>query len=330
MSNALVPLEEFEGQLKAVTPQFAEVLGGRMPPARLIRTIVISVQRTPKLLQCNRQSLMNAGMTFGVLALEVDGVTGQGYILPFKGIAQPVIGYKGYNTIAARAALTITAGIYREGDEFDYAKGSKPFVHHKPQLSTANRRILAAWAVAAANDRPPVIEVLPIDDLLAVKARAPGSKMADSPWNDEKIGFPAMCEKTVRRRLARSTPMNWAAPEFHYAAAMEEAFEERGKHAYIAPGRGVVIDGEQDSPLPKRDDATPQAEDLLGKGDPPEIRALKEEGLQAAELGTEVVGKWWERLSPRQRVDLEAWKNNVLKPAAIEADKAKEGDDVPE
>lgn len=313
MSNDLVV---FESQLKDITPQFDDALGGRMPSARLIRTVVISVGRVPKLLQCNRQSLMNAAMSFGVLGLEVDGFTGQGYILPFKGVAQPVIGYRGLSTIAARAKLTITGDVYREGDEFDYAKGTSPFVHHKPKLGGGGR-ILAAWAVATANDRPPIVEVVGIDELLAVKGRSPGARMSDSPWNDETIGFPAMCQKTAKRRLARSTPMNWASPEFQYAAVMDEAFEERGKHSYIAPGRGVVIDGEAAAlPAHQRDDATPRAEDLIGAGDTPEIRGLKEEGLDAAELGTEVVQKWWGRLSPRQRAELERWKNETLKPLA--------------
>ena len=324
MSNDLVLLAAFEDQLTAVKPQFADVLGGRMPPERLIRTIMISCQRTPKLLACNRQSLMNAGMTFGVLALEVDGVTGQGYILPFKQAAQPVIGYKGYSTIGARAGLTITGDVVREGDDFDYAKGTKAFVHHKPKLDNRGR-IIAGWALAASRDRPPVIEVLGIDDLEAVRQRSPGAKMSDSPWNDPKIGLPAMYSKTVKRRLARSTPMNWASPEFQYAAVMEEAFEERGKHSYIAPGRGVIIDGEA-SPLPTRESAddTPGLGDLTGKKEDPEIAALKIEGREAAEISTDMLSKWWARLSPRQRVALEQMKNDELKPLATKADKENE------
>ena len=40
--------------------------------------------------------------------LEVDGVTGQAFLIPFKGRAQLVIGYKGFNTLAARSGLTVT------------------------------------------------------------------------------------------------------------------------------------------------------------------------------------------------------------------------------
>src|SRR5689334_8691698 len=101
-----------------------------MSPERLVRTVLISVERTPKLRECSMESVVMAATTFAVLGLEVDGVTGQGFLLPFKGKVQPVTGYKGYNTLGHRAGLTITGGLYREGDEFDYAEGSRAFVHH--------------------------------------------------------------------------------------------------------------------------------------------------------------------------------------------------------
>lgn len=318
MSNDLVVFEE---QLKAVTPQFDDALGGRMPSARLIRTVVISVGRVPKLLQCNRQSLMNAAMSFGVLGLEVDGFTGQGYILPFAGVAQPLIGYKGMNTIGARSRLTITGAVVREGDDFKYAKGTKPFIHHEP-LANNKGRIIRAWAAATSLDRPPIVEVLDLDELEETKRRSPGAKKSDSPWNDPKIGYGAMCEKTAKRRLARSTPMNWASPEFQYAAVMEEAFEERGKHSYIAPGRGVIIDGEDAGPIAKRegDGGTPRLEDLSGKKDDQELEAWKIEGREAAEHGTAILSSWWSRMSPRARAALQKMKDEVLKPMAAKAD----------
>lgn len=308
----------FEDQLTEMTPQFDEALGRRMPPSRLIRTLVICCSRVPDLLECHRQSLINASLTFGVLALEVDGVTGQGYILPFKRVAQPVIGYKGYNTIGARSGLTITAGVAREGDDFDWAKGSSPFVMHKGKGGAGP--IKSAWSVAAANDRPPVVEVLSIDELMAIKAKSPGSRKADSPWNDPTIGFPAMCEKSARRRLARSTPMNWATPEFNYAAVMETAFEEQGRHAYILPGRGPVVEGEAGREEPPSG-GTPLTGELIGPKEDPEITALKIEGKEAAEHGIYMLQTWWGRLSPRQRVSLIAHKDDVLKPMAAKADK---------
>src|SRR4051794_11704453 len=142
-----------------------------MPPERLVRTVLVSIERTPQLRDCTMDSVVMSATTFACLALEVDGVTGQGFMLPFKGKAQPVVGYKGHNTLGHRAGLTIKGGIAREGDEFDFDDGSRAFVHHKKLLNGGlGRPILAAWAVADAPDRTPIVSVLDRDELLAVKA----------------------------------------------------------------------------------------------------------------------------------------------------------------
>lgn len=235
MASELVALEQ---QLKPLAPHFAQVLGKTMPVERLMRTIMISVERLPMLLQCDRQSIFNAAMSAACLGLEVDGVTGQAYLIPFKGKAQLVIGYKGFNTLAARSGITITGAVVREGDEFDYQLGTAAYVRHRPKGSKG--RITHAWACAQSLDRPAVVEVLDYDELLAVKGRSPGAKRPDSPWNDPAIGFPAMCQKTAKRRLARAMPLNI----MQQAARMDEAVDEQGAPAWISPDKGVVIDGE--------------------------------------------------------------------------------------
>lgn len=246
-----------ETQLKPLTPRFAEVLGATMPVERLIRTVMISVERLPRLLDCDRQSLFNAAMSAAVLGLEVDGVTGQAFLIPFKNRVQLVIGYKGYVTMAARSGVTITGAVVREGDEFEYELGDKAFVRHKPALGNKGR-IVAAWACAVAQARPSIVTVLGIDELMAVKAKSPGAARPDSPWNDPAIGFPAMCEKTAKRRLARSLPLNI----MQLAARLDEALDEQGKSGFISPDKGVVIEGEVIAP--REASPTPSAAQLIG------------------------------------------------------------------
>jgi len=253
-------LTVFEQQLKPLMPRFEAVLGNIMPVDRLTQTAIICVEKNPRLLECNRQTLFNACLTFATLGLEIDGATGQGFIIPFGSTAQPVIGYKGYATLAARSGYTITGDVIREGDDYDYQLGSDAFVRHKPKLGAgSDRRIIAAYATATSKDKPPIVELLDIDDLLAVKAKSPGAKKKDSPWNDPKVGFPAMCAKTAKRRLARHMPLN----VMQLAATMDQAHEELGQTAHIDPDRGVVIDGKA-TVLPDRNKEQP---DLLG--DPP-------------------------------------------------------------
>jgi len=152
-------------------------------------------------------------------------VTGQAYLIPFrhKGrpLAQLVIGYKGYSTLAARNGWTITGSVVREGDMFEYQLGSEPSVRHRPKDRNQEASITHAYAVARHEGMPPIVEVLDIDEVMATKNRSPGAKRSDSPWNDRAIGFPAMAAKTAKRRLARSMPMGWV----NAAAVMEDQWD---------------------------------------------------------------------------------------------------------
>jgi len=257
-SNALVALER---QLEPLKPRFAAALAGVIPTDKLIQTVMVSVERLPALLDCDRQSVLMAAMSAACLGLQVDGVTGQAFLIPFKGRAQLVIGYKGLSTLAARAGITITGDVVREGDEFEFAKGTGAFVRHIPRLENRGR-IIAAWAAAEHRDRPPVIEVLGIEELMAVKAKSPGARRGDSPWNDQSIGFPAMCAKTAKRRLWRSLPLSNDMGPYHAASRMDEAVEEEGRPAWITPDRGLQIDGEAAAIGPYEDSPTPSAAEL--------------------------------------------------------------------
>jgi recombination protein RecT len=227
-----------------LAPKFADVLnvpGVTLTPQRLIRSVMISCGRTPKLQACSLTSLFNAAMSAACLGLEVDGVTGQAFLIPFdvKGTltAQLVIGYRGFNTMGARSGLTITGEVVRADDDFDFDEGAG-WIHHRKLLGVPGRRIIAAWAKAAAKDRPAMVKVLDIDDVLKIKQRSPGARKTDSPWNDPDIGFPAMAEKSAKRRLARNLPLN----VYQLGARLDEAFEEQGLPAHIHPTQGVIID----------------------------------------------------------------------------------------
>lgn len=331
--NALVA---FEKQLQPLAPHFAEVLGATMPVERLIRTVSVAVERLPKLLDCDRQSLFNAAMSAAVLGLEVDGVTGQAFLIPFKNRAQLVIGYKGFNTLAARAGITITGAVVREGDLFEYELGSQGFVRHVPVLG-GKGRIVAAWACASSQSRPPVLHVMGIDELMAVKARSPGARRDDSPWNDPSIGFPAMCEKTVKRRLARALPLNI----MHAAARMDEAVDEQGKPAWISPDRGVIVEGEvlepsntptaaeligpaADRPAPVSSTSASNAADAPGSetGAEPTMEELDTRLGIAANAGMVELRRVWGTLNKDQQATLKVALDRRHKPRALQVDEA--------
>jgi len=309
MNNDLVILET---QLRPLAPKFSQVLAMVMPVERFTRTLIVSCEREPKLLAADRQSLFNAAMTGAVLGLEADGATGQFFLLPFndrknnRTVVQPVIGYKGYNTLGARSGLTISGGVVREGDYFDHDEGSESFVHHKRKLGDEhNRKIVAAWAVAVSTHRPATVKILSITEILAIKAKSTRGNQA--PWADDAIGFPAMAEKSAKRRLARDMPLN----VFQSAARMEEAFEEQGEPAYIHPDKGVIVGGEVIAT--NYNDVTPAAQDLIS---PP---TLEEEAKMAAERGREALAAFCRRLTKKQYAQMRAHLE-TLKPIVESAD----------
>lgn len=309
MANDLIV---FEQQLTPLAPHFAEALAGVMPVERLMRTALIAAEKNPYLLECDRQSFFNTIMSAGVLGLEMDGVTGQCFPIPFKRRIQLVIGYKGYNTLGARAGLTITGEVVRESDDFDYSLGTSPFLNHKPKPGNKGR-IVHAWAVAAANDRPPVISVLGIDELMEIKDKSPGAKRDDSPWNNPAIGFPAMCSKSAKRRLCRSTPLN----VMQLAARMEEAFEEQGKSSFIKPSGELVIEGDASPIAASVSSETPSAETLMAPREKPDpLAALKADGHIAAKEGMTSLQIWFKDLPRDLQAKVKPYLDNTLKAEA--------------
>jgi recombination protein RecT len=317
MSNDLAILES---QLRPLAPKFSQVLATVMPVERFTRTLIVSCEREPKLLAADRQSLFNAAMTGAVLGLEADGATGQFFLLPFymkkeqRTVVQPCIGYKGFNTLGARSGLTISGGVVREGDEFDYHEGSRPWLHHRRKLGDEHaRKIIATWAVASAKDRPPTMKILSITEILAIKAKSPRGNQA--PWSDDAIGFPAMAEKSAKRRLARDMPLN----VFQSAARMEEAFEEQGTPSYIHPDKGVIVGG--DVVESHYNDTTPNAQDLIA---PP---TLEQEARWAAECGRDVFKTFCQRLTKTQYATMRAYLE-TLKPIVEAAERGDHESDI--
>ena len=260
---------------KAIPPALLKTL----PAERIVRTILVSLERTPKLLECTFQSIVNAAWSAACLGLEVDGITGQGFLVPFAGRAQLIIGYKGFNTMGARSGYTINADCVREGDHFEFQLGTLGYVRHSWKMGDKrlSKQIVGAWAEASHIKMPSIISILERDDLNAVKSKSPGARKNDSPWNDPQVGFPAMCEKTARRRLARSMPLN-----IMQLGAAFDTSTDLDQHTYIDPeSRNLIIDGqstEVDQVLEREEPAEPPMDLSSSDPDKPVYKIIRANG----------------------------------------------------
>jgi phage RecT family recombinase len=217
-------------------------------------TLFLACERNPKLLDFPVKEHIRLAMTSATLGLEADGAMGQLFAIPFGGknpCIQAVIGYKGMTTMAARAGIAISGDVLREGDVFDHRIRAGAAFEVELRFGDRQRSpIIGAWAQAQLPNgswlRPVVMD---LSELEAVRAKSPGAKKYDSPWNDHAgPGFGAMCAKTAKRRLQRDLPAiltrgleSMNISQHHVGAQLETLHEEVGRHTFIDE-KATVID----------------------------------------------------------------------------------------
>jgi len=82
--------------------QMALAIPNAMSVDRLARVFVTEIRKNPKLMNCDKMSLMSALMQISQLGLEV-GVVGQAYLVPYGKECQLIVGYKGLVAMALRS-----------------------------------------------------------------------------------------------------------------------------------------------------------------------------------------------------------------------------------
>ena len=231
---------QFRSQMVKMREEYSQVLPPHMTVDRLNRVVFTAVSAAQKrdgsnpLLEADRRSLLASVMTSAVLGLEPDGVTGQGYLVPFAGRVQFIPGYGGYITLAHNSRILLEGRLVFENDQFSYQYGLNPICNHAPaQRGQERGRIVAAYAVARSDVVPSTFHVAELPDILKIRDRSKGyiyakrnGKLEDNVWH---ANFDAMARKTPIRAIGKNMPLN-----VQRAQALEDA-HDRGKLAYIAP-----------------------------------------------------------------------------------------------
>lgn len=189
----------------AIAARLREVKTKYLTPERLTNIMLTEVARPDKsgklslleVAQANPASFLRAMMFCSQLGLE-PGPSGLVHLIPFKGDIQVIIGFKGYINLACRSGFrAVEADVIHEHDEFDWARGTDPYIKHKPQLQNRGAAI-GAYAVAWPEDGgPPRFSVLNLEDIHAARAVSQSFQSGKGPWFDFEG---EMFKKTAIRR----------------------------------------------------------------------------------------------------------------------------------
>ena len=186
-------LSKYERQIELTVPGAAT---GLLKPERVIRLLLNEAGRIPALLQCSPASLVGALLSSAALGLEIGSHMGHGYILPFKGVATFVPGYKGLVTLAYRSGqiASLSAHVVYQGDDFHVQLGSDPKIHHVPEIDQDPGPPRYYYAIAklvtggVVFNRP-----MTVADVRKVMQASPSSRKAGGP-----AGWACRCASSIR------------------------------------------------------------------------------------------------------------------------------------
>ncbi|MEH6474444.1 MAG: recombinase RecT [Sneathiella sp.] len=194
--------------LEKMRPQMLQALPDHITADRMMRVLLGTIQKNPKLLECNRASLYSAISTCSVLGLEPDGIMGQAHLVPFKGVVQFIPGYQGLIALARNSGevKSIMAEAVHENDHFFYQFGINDVLEHRP-VDKERGEITHFYAIAKFNDGGHHWIVMSREDVEKIRNNSPAykSNTTSSPW---AAHFGEMGKKTAIRRLAKYLPMD--------------------------------------------------------------------------------------------------------------------------
>ena len=195
------------GLIQRNKPELQKLLGSALTVEQFETAAMTYLRLQPKLYECNPLSVVG-GLRLGAQLGLALGPLGHFYLVPFKGEAVFILGYRGMVELAYRSGLVkdVKAALVHEGDSFTFTYGTTPQLHHTPSGPPAEREVTHVYAVA---------------------------RLKSGPWETH---WPDMALKTAARRLQRWLPqtaqMAQASEQDEtIAAPLEDDVQDVGEEA---------------------------------------------------------------------------------------------------
>lgn len=248
-------------------PEIQRALPAHMSGDRMARLALTTIRLNPTLAECKPESFAGALLTAAAIGVEVG--TPEAYLVPYRRECTLIIGYQGYTKLFWQhpAAQTLNAQTVYEGDEFEYAYGLHPKLHHVPSRDSGrtNKRILFYYAAVSLSTGGQHFEVLTPEDVKALRGKTgPNGGIADPMhWMERKTAI-----RQVLKPMPKSTAMSAAvqSDERDGTGLYMERVAENGRGALppavpgVNPTTGEVTNQAQASAAGEAGGAPTQAE----------------------------------------------------------------------
>ena len=212
MSNEIaITVDERANRLAMYALQ--EATSQALTPKIMVPAVLNCFRKVRGLADCSNASLISALSACASLGLAPGTPHGHAYLIPFKGEATVIIGYKGFMELARRAAMvkTIHADVVIDGEPFDLTSGTGGLrVEHKPDprralsgitRENAAERLVGAYCVLETRDGSHYAMWVSGADIEAARKRGASGKGKSTPWDTD---YAAMARKTAVRAMFAS------------------------------------------------------------------------------------------------------------------------------
>lgn len=180
-----------------------QALPKHMTTDRFARVCLTALMKSPKLLDCTKESVFKAMLDCSSLGLEPDGR--RAHLIPYGKTCELIIDYKGLIELAKRSGEVKNwrAELICENDEFSWSNG---IVEHKVNWLKSRGKALAVYSHVRNKDDIDDYEVMTMQQVEAVRKRSKAGN--NGPWVTD---FDEMAKKSVIRRHSKRLTLS---PEF--------------------------------------------------------------------------------------------------------------------
>ncbi|MFA6502594.1 MAG: recombinase RecT [Parachlamydiales bacterium] len=234
----LAPLQEFNETLKRYEGIFVSLLEKKgISPQEFMKTIVNACRKNPKLLNCNRVSLMASVLTCAELGLKPNTPEQHCYIIPYNGMAEFQMGYKGYVHLAYQhpRIKRISTEIVFENDAFEFELGLTPKLKHLPARDNRGSR-QGVYALVEIEGAGFQIAYMTAEEVRKMLTRY--SKTQDN-WSEKNDIMGWFWKKTAIKQVAKLIPKGQA--EIITKASMYDSLVEMGGTMNVEEGKVTII-----------------------------------------------------------------------------------------
>lgn len=190
----------------------ASVLPTHLTPDRFVRLAIAASTRTPKLGECDPNTVLQCLMQLSQFGLEPDGRNA--HLIPFRNQRGSydctlIIDYKGLATLAKRSGQVsyVHADAVCENDQFEFNKGV--VVKHEVDFKKDRGKAYAYYAMVRYKDGTEQAACMTKADVDKIRGRSRAGNAG--PWVSD---YDEMGKKTVFRRLSKWLELS---PEFRDA-----------------------------------------------------------------------------------------------------------------